>query len=149
MTYGMWNFEKISDENLTDCSLHLSDVATVPWEIQKKVIFNSFIHTYFWLFTLSHNKTICNLLAHPTWKCHHINLWISKLFHLTKGSLRSFKRWRLWKEPVVVGIGGSEKNPLRYVETGMSGNQCHSKCSEWPPSALIHASGLFRHCSVA
>ena len=24
---------------------------------------------YFWLFTLSQKKTICNPLAHPTWKC--------------------------------------------------------------------------------
>jgi len=96
----MLNPEKIWRKNLTDCPPHLSDVATVPWEIQK-VIFNSIIHTYFWLFTLSHKKTICNPLAHPTWKCHHTNLWIAKLFHLTEGLLRSFKRWRLWKEPVV------------------------------------------------
>jgi len=25
----------------------------------------------------------------------------------------------------------------------MLGKQCHSKCSEWRPSALIHASSLF------
>ena len=90
-------------ENLTwkssDCSPRLSDVATVPWKFQ--VIFNSNIHTYFWLLTLSHKKTLCNPLAHPTWKCHHTNLWIAKLFHLTEGLLRSFRRLRLWKEPVV------------------------------------------------
>jgi len=40
-------------------------------------------------------------LPTPTWKCHHINLWIAKLCHLTEGLLGSFKRWRLWKEPVV------------------------------------------------
>jgi len=34
------------------CPGRLSDVATLPWEIQK-IIFNSFIHTHFWLFTLS------------------------------------------------------------------------------------------------
>ena len=67
----------------------------------KKSIFNSIIHTYFWLFMLSQKKTTCNPLAHPTWKCHHSNLWIAKLFHLTEGLLRSFKRWRLWREPVV------------------------------------------------
>jgi len=50
---------------------------------------------------LSHKKTICNSLADPTWKCHHTNLWTAKLFHLTEGLLCSFKRWRLWKEPVV------------------------------------------------
>jgi len=26
---------------------HLSDIATLPWEIQKKVIFNGIIHTCF------------------------------------------------------------------------------------------------------
>jgi len=52
-----------------------------------------------------------------------------------------------WKEPVVVG--GSEKNWLWCAVCGMSGKQCHSKCSEWPPSTLIHASSLFRHWSVA
>jgi len=107
MTFGMWNHEKIWHENLTDHPPRLSDVATVPREIEKKshrnkVIFNSIIHTYFWLFTLSHKKTICNPLAHPTWKYNHTNLWIVKLFHLTEGLLCSFRRWRLWKEPVVM-----------------------------------------------
>jgi len=51
--------------NLTDCPSHLLDVAHVPWEIQK-VIFNSIIHTYFWLFTSSHKKTICNPRIHHT-----------------------------------------------------------------------------------
>jgi len=50
---------------------------------------------------LSQKKTNCNPLACPTWKCHHTNLWIAKLFHMTEGLLRSFKRWRLWREPVV------------------------------------------------
>ena len=35
MISGTWNPEKIWHENLTDCPLRLSDVATVPWEIQK------------------------------------------------------------------------------------------------------------------
>jgi len=42
---------------LQTCLPHLSDIATVPWEIQKKVIFNSIIHTYFWLFTLSQKSS--------------------------------------------------------------------------------------------
>ena len=45
-------------------------------------IFNSYLHTYFWLFRLFQKKTNCNPLAHPTWKCHHTNLWIAKLFLL-------------------------------------------------------------------
>ena len=50
---------------------------------------------------LSQKKTNCNPLAHPTWKCHHTNLWTAKLFHLTECTLRSFKCWKLRKEPVV------------------------------------------------
>jgi len=78
------------------------------------VIFNSIIHTYFWLFMLPHKKTIYNPLAHPTWKCHHTNLWIAKLLMWLKvccvhsnvrGSEKKpivgCRRW-LWKEPVVM-----------------------------------------------
>ena len=108
------------------------------------VIFNSIIHTHFWLFALSHKKTICNPLAHPTWKCHHTDLWIAKLFHLTEGLLRYFRRWRLWKEPVVGCHRWLRKEPV-VTATGMPGKQCHSKCSEWPRSALKHASSLFGH----
>jgi len=50
---------------------------------------------------LSQKKTNCNPLAHPTWKCHHTNLWTVKFFHLIEGLMHSFKRWRLWKESVV------------------------------------------------
>ena len=35
MIFGVWKSEKIWHENLTDCPLRLSDVATVPWEIEK------------------------------------------------------------------------------------------------------------------
>ena len=49
---------------LQTCPVHLSDVATLPWEIQK-AIFNSIIHTYFWLFTLSQNKNL-------TWKSYRL-----------------------------------------------------------------------------
>jgi len=98
---------------------------------------------------LSQKKTKCNPFAHPTWKCHHIDLWNAKPFHLTEGLLHSFKCWRrLWRQLWVV-ISGSEKNRLWCVATGMSGKQRHSKCLEWPPSALIHAFSLFRHWSVA
>jgi len=50
---------------------------------------------------LSEKKTNCSPLAHTTQKCHITNLWIAKLFHLTEGLLRSFKRWRLWWQSVV------------------------------------------------
>jgi len=100
MIFGTWNPEEIWHKKLTHCPPGLSDVTTVPQELQK-VILNCIIHTSFWLFTLFHKKTICNPLAHPTWKCHITNSWIAKLFHLTEGLLHSLKRCRLWREPVV------------------------------------------------
>jgi len=145
MIFGKLNLRKFDMRILQTCHLHLSIVATLLWEIQKKITFNRIIHIHFWLFMLSQKKTNCNPLAHPTWKCHHTNLWIAKLFLLTEGLLRSFKRWMLWKEPVVIVVGGSEKNRFGCVATGMSGKQCHSKCSELPPSA----SSLYQHLSVA
>jgi len=87
---------------LQNCPPHLSDVATLPGEIQK-VTFNSRAYYLYILliFTLSQKKTNCNPLAHPTWKCHHSNLWNAKLFHLTEGLLHTFQCWKLWREPVV------------------------------------------------
>ena len=111
-------------ENLTWKSYRLStsDVATVPWEIKKSFSTVLFIHVYFWLYTLSHKKTICNPLAHPTWKCHHTNLWIAKLFIWLKvccifSDVGSAETSQLW-----VVVGGSEKNRLWCVATGMSGS---------------------------
>ena len=69
----------------------------------KKVIFNSIIHIYFKLFTLSQNKTNCYAYPLPTTpeKCHHTTLHNVQLFHLTEGMLHSSKRWWLWNKPVV------------------------------------------------
>ena len=129
---------------LQTCPLHLSDVATLPWELQK-VIFSSIIHTYFWLFMLSEKKTDCNPLAHPTCKCHYTNLWIANLFHCcVLSNVGVSEKSQLW-----VVVRGTEKNRLWCVATGMSGKQRYSNCSAWPASALIHASSLFRHWSVA
>ena len=44
--FGMWNPKKIWHEHFTYCPPYLSDVATVPWEIQKKSFSTLlFIHT--------------------------------------------------------------------------------------------------------
>jgi len=147
MIFGMRNPEKIWHKSLTHCPPRLSDVAAVPWEIEK-VIFNSIVHTYFWLFTLSHKKTICNPLAHPpknviTLTCELQNFFIWLKVCCVLSDVGGFEKTQLW-----VVIGGSEKNLLWCVAAVMSGKQCHSKCSEWPPSALIHASSLFRQCTV-
>ena len=130
---------------LQACPPHLSDVATLPWEIQKSHFqqYYSCILLIRPIYMLSQKKTNCNPLAHPTWKCHHTNLWIANFLNLTEGLLRSFKRSRLWKELVVGCRWWLWKNRLWYVATGISGKQCHSKSSEWPPLALIHASSLF------
>jgi len=82
------------------CPPHLSDVATLPWEIQKSHS-QQYYSQILLIFMLSPKKTNCNPLAHPNWKCHHTNSWTAKLFHWTEGSLRSFKCLRLWREPVV------------------------------------------------
>ena len=102
MIFGLLNPEKIWHENLTGLSISAVRSTYFTLGNPKKVIFHSIIHTYFWLFMLSHKKTNCNPLAHSTWKCHHTNLGIAKLFHLTEGLLRSFRRWGLWKEPIVI-----------------------------------------------
>jgi len=101
-----------------------------------------FMHTSDYLCYLWRKQT--NPLAHPTWKYHHITcellnvlIWLKVCCVLSNagGSQKS----QLW-----VDIGGSEKNRLWCVATGMSVKQCHSKCSEWPPSALLLVSSLFR-----
>ena len=55
MIFGTLNPEKISHEHIT-C---LSDVATLPWEIQKKS-FSTISFIYFRLFTLPQKKTNSN-----------------------------------------------------------------------------------------
>jgi len=46
MIFGVLNHEKICMERLQTCPPHLSDVATLPWEIQKKLFSTVlFIHT--------------------------------------------------------------------------------------------------------
>ena len=102
------------------CPPHLSDVATLPWEIQKK-----------------HQK------------CHHTNLWIAKLFHLTEGLLHSFKRWRFSKQPVVGCHRWLWKEPVVMCGNWNVKQAMWQQVCRWPPSALIHASNFLRHWSVA
>ena len=130
--------------NLTDLST--SPVRCSHCTCRKKVIFNSIIHTHFWLFALSQKKTNCNPLAlnlkmSPHWM-QNIFIWLK--FCCVPSNAAGSEENQLWAV-----IGGTEKNcRLWCVATGMLGKQCHSKCSEWPRSALVHASSLFRHCSV-
>jgi len=145
MIFGMLNPEKIWPEILQICPPHLSDVATLSWHIQK-VTFISIIHTYFWLFMLSQKKTHCKPLAHwsenvTALTCELQNYFIWLKVCCVLSNVGGSEKSQLW-----VVFGGSEKNRLWHCLPdipGMSGKQCHSKCSEWPPSALIHASSLF------
>jgi len=135
MTFGMWNHEKIWHENLTDHPPRLSDVATVPREIEKKSSKKSFstvlfIHTSDYLHYLTRKQSVIHLPTPP----ENITTLICELWNFF-----------IWLKVccVLSDVGGSEKNQLWWVATGMSGKQYHSKCSRWPPSALIHGSSLF------
>ena len=55
----MLNPEKIWHETLQICLPHLSDVATLPWEIPKSH-FSTLLFIYFRLFTLAQKKTSSN-----------------------------------------------------------------------------------------
>jgi len=115
----------------------------------KQAIFNSIPHTYFWLFLLSQMKTNCNPLAHPTWKCHHTNLWIAKLFHLTEGLLRSFRRWRLWREPVV---GHRWQEPVVMCgnwDVRQAISQQVFRVTTFCINTCFQSFSTKRHCSVA
>jgi len=126
------------DKNLTDCPPCPSDVATVHWEIEKKVIFSIIIITYFWLVALSHKKTICNPLAHCTWKCHTLSCELQNCFICLKvccvlSDVGGSEKSQLW-----VVVSGSEKNRLCWVATGMSGKQYHRFTASVQSDHLLH-----------
>ena len=139
MIFGMWNPEKIWHENLTDCPLWLSNVATLPWEIQK-VIFSTvlFIHISEYLHYLTRKQSVIYVPTPPenvtTLTCELQNFFIRLNVCCVLSDIGGSEKSQLWI------VSGSEKTPLWCVATGMSAKQCHSKCSEWPRSALIHAS---------
>ena len=115
---------------------HLYTVATLPCEI-KKLIFNSIIHAYFRLFTLSYlcylrrKQTVTLLPTTPKnvtalpYKMHNFFIWLKVGLCWIPPNFGGCEKSRLW-----VGIGGSEKNRLWCVANGMSGKQRYSKCSK-------------------
>ena len=145
MILGTLNHEKKFDMNILQiCPPRPSHVDTLPWEIQKSHFFH--FHAHFRLFTLSQKKTNCDPLAYP-----HVKMsphWLLKCKTFSS-DWRFFAFFQTLGSQLWVVVGGSEKNRLWCVATGMSGKQCHSMCSEWPPSALIHASSLSWYRSVA
>ena len=114
-------------------------VATISWEIQKSHFQRYYSHIGLLLIICvisEDNQTVIHLPTPPE-NVTTLNCKLQNFF--------------IWLKVCCVfsSIGGSEKNQLWCMATGMSGKQCHSKCSEWPRSALVHSSGLYRHWSVA
>jgi len=107
-----------------------------------------FIHTSDYLRYLRRKQTVKHLPTPPenvtTLTCELQNFFIWLKVCCILLNVGASKESQLW-----VVVGGSEKNWLWCVATGMSCKQHHSKCSGRPSSALIHASSLFRHWSVA
>jgi len=98
MFFGTLNPQKIWHENLTDLSTWPVRCSHFTSENPKVIFQHNYSYTSHYL---PQKKINCNPPAHPTRKCHHTNLWSAKLFQPTEGLLHSFKRWRLWKVPVV------------------------------------------------
>jgi len=161
MIFGMRNPEKIWHKSLTHCPPRLSDVAAVPWEIEK-VIFNSIIHTYFWLFMLSHKKTICNPLAHPpknviTLTCELQNFFVWLMFVAFFQTLEALKRPNCGlssvalKEPVVMCGSCNVRQAMSqqvFRVTTFCINTCFQSFSTMYSHAVHHAMLKFSpHCN--
>ena len=83
------------------CPPHLSDVATLPCEVRIKSFSTVLlIHTSDYLSYLRRKQTVIHLPTPPK-NATAVTCELQNFFHLTEGLLRSFKRWRLWREPVV------------------------------------------------
>jgi len=140
MIFGVWNAEKIWHENLTGLS---TSPVTLPWEIQTSHFQQYYLCILLTIYVISEENKLIHLPTPPenvtalTCEVQNYFIWLKVRCVLSNagGSQKS----QLW-----VDIGGSEKNRLWCVATGMSGKQCHSKCSEWSPSALLLVSSLFR-----
>ena len=133
-------------ENLTWKSYRLSTSPvryshTVPCEIQKSH-WVLYIHTSDYLRYLTRKQSVIHLPTQSenvtTLTCELQNFFIWLKVCCVLWDVGGSEKSKLW-----VVIGGSENNRLWCVATGMSGKKCHSKCSDWPRSALI--SGAVRY----
>jgi len=134
-------------ENLTGKSYRLSTspVRFSNYTLRKpKKLYSTvlLIHTSDYLRYLTRKQSVIHLPTPPenvtTLTCALQNFFIWLKVCCVLSDVGGSEKSQLW-----VVAGGSEKNPLWCVPTGMSGKQCHSKCSEWPRSALINACSLF------
>ena len=67
---------------------HLSDIATVPWEIQKSHFQQYYSYILLIIYIISQENTPPENVTTLTYK-------LQNFFHLTEGLLCFFKRWRL------------------------------------------------------
>jgi len=106
MICGTINLRKIWHEHRK----HLStkDVATIPWAIHISLFQQYCSHILLIIYVISEENKL-NQLGHPAWKCHHTSLWTAKTFFI-----------RLKVCCVPSNVGGSEKNRLWCVATGVS-----------------------------
>ena len=150
MIFDMLNPEKIK------LTLNVTGLSTSPVRCSHftmgnpKNLFSTvlFIYNSDYLCYLRRKQTVIHLPTPPenvtTVTCELRNFFIWLNISCILSNVGCSEKSQLW-----VVIGGYEQKRLWCVATAMSGKQCHSMCSEWPPSALIHASSLFWHWSVA
>ena len=149
MIFDKLNPKKIWHENLTDLSSsHVKCSHFTLGNPKKSFSTVLFIHTSDYFCYLKRKQTVIHLPIPPenviTLTCELQNFFIWLKVCCVLSNVGGSKESQL-----CVHIGGCEKNRFWCAATGMSGKQRHSKCSEWPPCALIHTSSLFRHWSVA
>jgi len=100
MIFGTWNHEEIWDDKLTDCPPRLSDVATVPREIQMSFPAYIYIHTSDCLRCLTRKQYVIHLPTSPE-NVTTLTCELQNFFIWLKVCCVRFKRCRLWREPVV------------------------------------------------
>jgi len=139
MIFGMWNREK----KLTWKSYRLSSLIVRCSHFttgNPKSHFSTvlFIHISEYLRYLTRKQSVIYVPTPPetvTTLIYELqNFFIRLNVYCVLSDIGGSEKSQLWI------VSGSEKIPLWCVATRMSAKQCHSKCSEWPRSALIHAS---------
>ena len=128
----------VIDTNILHVVYPTCQMYPLPWEIQKKsfsTVGPLFIHTSDYLRYLTRKQAVVHLPTPPenvttlTGELQNFFIWLKVCCILKRASC---------------GLSSVVLKRTRCdVATGMSGKQCHSKCSEWPRSALIHACSLF------
>ena len=125
MFFGTLYFKKIWHENLTD--LFTSPVRCSQFTLgNPKKSFSTvlFIRTSDYLRYLRRKQTAIHPLAHPTWKCHHITLWIDcKTFSSYWRFVAFFQSWRLWTEESQFGLSSVA---LKRTRCGVWQLECHA-----------------------